>query len=219
MDIALQLKISQLFFNPFSLKFYDPTQSCINKYTWRCPDEKILEHYLTNTGLNHLEIGPGTGKMLDALNKPSTEIRVSLLDLNRSCLNKSKLRLQRYNPNIYQCNIMEPIHHISEHFDSICLNHLLHRIPQGFHTKGIIFYHLKRLLTPEGVLYGSTVVTKGANQNILSYLTNRLFNLIGLYNNGDDSVLELERALKTYYRDVIITVHGTTALFSARRAK
>ena len=216
MDIALQFKISQLFFNSVSLSVCDPLLYVINRYTWRCSEEKLRDHYRANIGMNHLEIGPGTGKMLDTLNLPTTGIRLSLLDLGLSCLRRSKRRLERYHPNIYQCNILEPINHISERFDSICVNHLMHRIPQGFHTKGIIFYHLKRLLKTDGVLFGSTVVSKGANQNLLSFCINWLFNMIGLYNNHDDSVIELERALKTYYRDVSIKVGGSTVLFSAR---
>src|SRR5690606_33958022 len=107
-----------------------------------------------------------------------------------------KSRLARYHPNVFQCNYLEPLTFIGERFDSICINHMLHCIPRGFHTKGIVFYHLKRLLKNDGVLFGSTVVSKGVNQNLLSYPLNRLFNLIGFYNNTDDSVIELERALK-----------------------
>ncbi len=219
MDRALQLKISQLFINPVSLGFYDPAFYLVNKYTWRCSNEKIRNHYRRHLGFNHLEISPGTGKMLDLLNIPATNLRLSLLDINMACLRKSKTRLGRYNPNVFQCNYLEPLTLISERFDSICINHMLHCVPRGFHTKGIVFYHLKRLLKADGTLFGSTVVSKGVNQNLLSYPLNRLLNMIGLYNNNDDSVIELERALKTYFRDVSMEVHGTTVLFAARDAK
>lgn len=219
MNSALQLKISQLFINPVSLGFYDPVLYLVNKYTWRCPNEKIRNHYRKHIGFCHLEISPGTGKMLDLLDIPATDLRLSLLDINKACLRKSKERLARYNPNVFQCSYLEPFHLISERFDSICVNHMLHCVPRGFHTKGIIFYHLKRLLKKDGVLFGSTVVSRGVHQNLLSYPLNRLLNLIGLYNNIDDSVIELERALKTYFRDVSLEVRGTTVLFAAREAK
>lgn len=219
MDSALQLKISQLFINPISLGFYDPVVYAVNKYTWRCSNQKILAHYRNNIGKNHLEVSPGTGKLLDSLNIPSTNLRLSLLDSNRACLKKSKIRLGRYTPNVFQCSVLEPLNMIGERFDSICVNHILHCIPRGFHTKGIVFYHLNRLLNSDGVLFGSTVVSKGVNQNLLSYPLNRLLNLIGFYNNTDDSVIELDRALKTYFREVSIQVEGTTVLFAARRPK
>lgn len=219
MDSTLQLKISQLFINPVSLGIYDPLFYALNKYTWRCPNQKIIAHYRNNIGNNHLEVSPSTGKLLDSLNIPTANLRLSLLDSNRACLRKSKIRLARYTPNIFQCSILEPLNMIGERFDSICVNHILHCIPRGFHTKGIVFYHLKRLLKSDGVLFGSTVVSKGVNQNLLSYPLNRLLNLIGFYNNTDDSVIELDRALKTYFRDVSIQVQGSTVLFSARRAK
>lgn len=219
MDSTLQLKISQLFINPVSLGFYDPVSYAVNKYIWRCSNQKILTHYRGNIGNNHLEFSPGTGKLLDDLNIPTANLRLSLVDSNRACLRKSKIRLARYSPNVFQCSILEPLDMIGERFDSICVNHILHCIPRDFHTKGIVFYHLKRLLKSDGVLFGSTVISKGVNQTMLSYPLNRLLNLIGFYNNTDDRVIELDRALKTYFREVSIQVQGSAVLFTARRAK
>lgn len=212
----IKYKTSLLFLNPLSFKIYDPFAAMINKLAWRCPEESIKDNYRKFVGKNHLEVGAKTGKMLDLLNKPVGELRLSLVDLNLPSLKASKLRLERYTPNLYQLNAFDADSLITEKFDSIGVNRILQCIPTGFYSKGILFYHLKQVLKPGGVLFGSTVVNKGGNHNVFSYCTNKIFNLIGLFHNKNDSVAELEKALKAYFREVSIEVHGTTAIFHAR---
>src|SRR5690606_6503794 len=123
---------------------------------------------------------------------------LTLVDLNLWSLRATKNRLARYTPNVFQLNIFDDHTPIPELFDSISVNRVLHCIPQGFYTKGILFFHLKKLLKKNGVLFGSTVVNKGCNHNLFSYSINTLFNWMGLLKNKNDSVAELEKALKAY---------------------
>lgn len=216
MAATIQFKTPALCLNPLSIKYYDFLATVINKLAWRCPQEILKDDYRRYVGNNHLEVGAKTGKMLDHLNKPVGSFRLTLVDLNLWSLRATKKRLARYTPNVFQLNIFDDHTPIPELFDSISVNRVLHCIPQGFYTKGILFYHLKKLLKKNGVLFGSTVVNKGCNHNIFSYSINALFNWIGLLKNKNDSVAELEKALKAYFREVHIEVHGSTAIFSAR---
>ncbi len=216
MNPVMQFKSPLLYLNPLSLPYYDFFATLINALAWRCPQEVLKDDYRRFVGANHLEIGARTGKMLDQLNKPAGSFRLSLIDLNLCSLRATKKRLARYTPNVFQINIFDELNPIEERFDSIAINRVLQSIPQGFYTKGIVFYHLKKLLKKNGVLFGSTVVSKGCQHNLLSYTLNQCCNWIGLYKNRHDSVLELEKSLKAYFRDVRIEVHGSTVLFSAR---
>lgn len=216
MASAIQFKTPLLYLNPLSFKYYDFLAAIINKIAWRCPQEILKDDYRRYVGANHLEVGAKTGKMLNELNKPVGSFRLSLVDLNLSSLKGSKKRLERYTPNVFQWNIFESESRIPEKFDSIAINRVLHCIPQGFYAKGILFFHLKNMLNKNGVLFGSTIVNKGCEHNIFSWLGSKIFNWIGLLNNKNDSVAELEKALRVYFRNVQIEVHGTTAIFSAR---
>lgn len=216
MAASIQFKTPALLLNPLSIKYYDFLATVMNTLAWRCPQEILKDDYRRYVGNNHLEVGAKTGKMLDQLNKPVGSFRLTLVDLNLWSLRATKKRLTRYTPNVFQLNIFDDHTPIPELFDSISVNRVLHCIPQGFYTKGILFYHLKKLLKKNGVLFGSTVVSKGCNHNIFSYSINKLFNWVGLLKNKNDSVAELEKALKAYFREVHIEVHGSTAIFSAR---
>ncbi len=219
MASSFQFKSSLLYLNPFSLRYYDFFAGLLNRIAWRCPQERLRADYHHYVGPNHLEVGAKTGKMLDQLNRDTRSLRLSLIDLNLWSLKAAKKRLARYTPNVYQLNIFADDTPIAERFDSIALNRVLQNIPQGFYAKGILFYHLQKLLKPHGVLFGSTVVAKGCQHNLLSLAFLKIFNMIGLLQNREDSVLELEKALKAYFRDVKIDVVGSTVLFSAQHSR
>lgn len=216
MTATIKFKTPLLSLNPLSVRYYDFLASVINTVAWRCPLDILKDDYRRFVGSNHLEVGAKTGKMLDQLDKPVGSFRLSLVDLNLWSLKIAKERLARYTPNVFQLNIFDEHTPIPERFDSIAVNRVLHCIPGGFYTKGILFYHLKKLLNKNGVLFGSTIVSKGCNHNIFSYCINKILNWTGILKNRHDSVAELEKALKAYFRDVHIEVHGSNAIFSAR---
>ena len=53
-----------------------------NRFAWRCPRQRLLEHYDANLSGNHLDIGPGTGWYLRNATFPSERPNVTLMDLN-----------------------------------------------------------------------------------------------------------------------------------------
>jgi hypothetical protein len=212
-----QLIKSQKYFNPVSLFFYDLIlYGFISKYAWGCPTKTLDAHYASHITANHLDVGVGTGFLLDRVAFPSATPRLALMDLSLSCLTKTLTRLARYKPESYEQNILEPITMDIKKFDSIGINSVMHCVPGGFKEKGIAFHHLKSLLNDNGVLFGTTVLSKGVSKNWLSSVFMQFFNYIGVFINNDDSLDELTEVLRSYFQQVDITVVGSTAIFSAR---
>jgi 2-polyprenyl-3-methyl-5-hydroxy-6-metoxy-1,4-benzoquinol methylase len=212
-----QLIKSQRYFNQVTLFFYDfILYGFISKYAWGCPTETLDAHYANHITANHLDVGVGTGYLLDRLTFPSARPRLALMDLSKSCLTKTLNRLARYNPEIYEQNILEPITMGVNKFDSIGINSVMHCIPGSFKEKGVAFQHLKSLLNDNGVLFGTTVLSKGVTKNWLSRTFMNFFNSIGVFINTADSLDDLTESLKKYFPHVDIAVEGSTAIFAAR---
>lgn len=217
-NIELSLKVSKSLrvYNDFTLKFYDVlVHGFSNKYAWKCPTVTLLNHYKNHLSGNHLEVGVGTGFLIDMAEFPTPFPKITLMDLNESCLKQASLRIQRYSPVTRKQNILEPIESNNDKFSSIGINYVLHCVPGSFKEKGIAFRHLKALLSEEGVLFGSTLLSQGVERNLLSKVLMATYNTAGIFNNDTDSLMELELALKSCFKNVKIDVVGSVALFSA----
>ena len=212
-----QLIKSQRYFNRVTLAFYDLIlYGFVSKYIWSCPPEILDAHYAKHISVNHLDVGVGTGYLLNRVTFASDKPRLALMDLSPSCLTKTANRLARYNPETYQQNILKPIKLGVNQFDSIGINSVMHCIPGNFKVKGTAFQHLKTLLNDNGVLFGTTVLAKGVKQNWLARHFMKFFNFIGVFINHDDSLADLTETLQKYFDQVDIKVEGSTAIFVAR---
>jgi len=100
-------------------------------------------------------------------------------------------------------------------FDSIGLNYLLHCVPGDIQPKSIIFKHLKALMKPDGVIFGSTILGKGVNSSLLARCMIRFLEPSGIINNSNDDIDGLKEGLSKHFRQVKIEVVGSVALFSA----
>lgn len=212
-DIANRTRRSQRFFNRWSLFAYDFSLfNFISPYLWGCNKSLLLLRYQRWCGSSHLEVGVGTGYLLDRSNP---EIKtLHLLDLSEACLSTAAKRLQRYQPQIWLRNILQPIEGVEPKFDSISINYVMHCVPGSFAEKGIAFKHLKPLLKERGILFGASVM-KGPNSNILANTFMCLLNGIGLFNSARDKVDQLELELKRHFRFVKITCLPASILFCA----
>lgn len=212
-----QLIKSQRYFNRVTLAFYDLfLYGFISNYVWGCNPKLLDAHYAKHISGNHLDVGVGTGYLLNRVSFPNTKPRLALMDLSPSCLTKTANRLARYNPETYQQNILQPIALGINKFDSIGINSVMHCIPGSFKDKGIAFQHLKTLLNDNGVLFGTTVLAKGVKPNWLARYFLKFFNFIGVFINHEDSLDELTEALNKHFKNVEISVEGSTAIFVAR---
>ena len=205
-----------LYSRPF-LAIYDWCALGLNcRYVWRCPSHHLLAHYNRHVSAYHLDVGVGTGHFLDKCTFPSTRLRLALMDLNLNCLDVAAKRVARHNPEVYRRNVLDPIEIDAPGFDSIAVLNVLHCLPGTMETKGVAFDHLKALLNPGGVLFGSTIVCRGVRMNPLATLVAWWNNRLGTMTNMEDDADGLRHALEQRFAETSVEVIGCEALFWAR---
>jgi SAM-dependent methyltransferase len=198
-------------YNPVTLRLYDAgVLGLTNRLIWRCPTATMVEHYRSHAGRSHLDVGPGTGYFLERIDSPS----LTLLDLNASCLAAASDRVGHgRSVASLQQSFFDPLPR--EHsFDSIGLNFLLHCIPS--HEKWDRLSQLRGHLRPGGTIFGSTVIRDPETATLAARALNSTYNRLGVFGNADDTMDELENALRGY-TEVSTRRVGQVALFSARR--
>ncbi len=213
---AEQVAAGQAVYGKRVLRLYDFfVLGLSNRFIWRCPTPRLLAHYDRHVTDNHLDVGAGTGYFLDRCRFPSAP-RVALLDLNINTLEFAGRRIARYRPEIYLRNVFAPLAMNGPGFDSVALNYLLHCLPGSIPAKGEIFDHLKAVMNPGAVLFGSTLLRRGVPLGALGRGLMALYNRKGIFSNEHDTLDGLERQLGKRFRDVSVHVEGSAALFSAR---
>jgi hypothetical protein len=214
-----RVKRSQQFFNKGSLVFYDILlYGVISKYAWGSSIQRLDSHYEKYVRHNHLEVGVGTGFLLNRVGFDSAHPRLALMDLSRECLEKTKRKVARYAPETYIQNLWEPIHHKIDKFDSIGINYVMHCVPGTFKEKGVVFTHLQPLLSENGVLFGTTVLSDNIHKNVLAKPFMWLMNALGVFNNRSDNAHDLEECLETHFRVIEFEVVGVTAFFAVKKS-
>jgi hypothetical protein len=207
----------QLFYTEKILNIYDfLVLGFLNRFVWKCPTQYMVNHYNKHISTNHLDVGVGTGYFLDNCVFPSDNPRIALLDINQAPLNFVFKRISRYEPEIYQHNILDSLNLISSRFDSIGINYLLHCIPGTIESKSIIFDNLKALLNNNGVIFGTTLLQSGVFLDGHAKKLTRLYNEKGIFSNNFDSLTGLVKELMKRFQDISIEVIGCAALFSGR---
>ena len=214
---AKKIDRSQQFFNKGSLFFYDfLLYGVISQYAWGSSIRRLDSHYAKYVGHNHLEVGVGTGFLLNRVVFDSAHPRLVLMDLNRQCLETTKLKVSRYAPETYVQNLLEPIRHKIDEFDSIGINYVMHCVPGSFKDKGIAFAHLRPLLSENGVLFGTTVLSDQIHKNLLAKPFMWLMNSLGVFNNRADNARDLRECLEANFQLIEFEVVGVTAFFAVK---
>lgn len=212
-----QVEAGQAAYTPRMLGVYDfLILRVIVPYIWKCPIDNVTKLYNKNITSNHLEIGVGSGYFLDNCNFPSDNPRLALMDLNPNSLKFTAARVSRYKPELYRANILEPIQTDIEKFDSIGINAVIHCLPGTMETKLAVFDHIKALLNPLGVVFGSTILNIGVKQNRLTKKFMKMFNDRKVFSNLEDDLSSLKEGLAKRFTDSEVNVIGTAALFTAR---
>jgi hypothetical protein len=214
-DLALKQKteLSQKYFNRLSLSIYDFVLfRFVSQYLWGISSESLVSRYHQYASKKHLEVGVGTSYLLDKYNPEQFDL--TLMDLSKVCLVKSKKRLIRYNPKLIRHNILDNTAEISEKFDSISLNYVMHCVAGDFSTKNVAFKNLKELLNGSGILFGITVL-QTEKSNIAARAFMWLLNKVGVFNNTQDRLVDLEAGLKKYFKYVQIIKSSSAVSFYA----
>jgi ubiquinone/menaquinone biosynthesis C-methylase UbiE len=185
-----------------------------NTFVWQCPSRFILDFYNEYVSNRHLDVGVGTGYFLDKCRFPTPTPTIALMDLNPNSLQVTSTRLQRYAPMVHLANVLEPLNLEDAPFDSISLNYLLHCLPGDMSSKGVVFQHLKPLLSERGVVFGTTILGQGVQHNSLAKFHLQLYNSRKIFSNTSDSLEVLESILKEHFQEYLVRLVGCVAFSS-----
>jgi SAM-dependent methyltransferase len=214
--MSTDLPASAAIYNPVVLKLYDLWVTRFsNRFAWRCPADRQIAHYRTHLRPRHLDVGVGTGFYLQGA-KAMGARHVALVDPNPSCLATARARLGDVPSSVYCQDALQQLAIDEPKFESIGLSYLLHCLAGPFARKAAIFDNLAPLLAPGGVLFGTTILGAAAGHNALGRKLMAVYNAKGIFGNADDTIEELEKALRQRFGRVSVAQTGVVALFSAR---
>jgi hypothetical protein len=215
---ADEVEAGQRVYTPLVLRAYDLfVLGFSNRFVWRCRSSNMLTRYDQYVGARHLDVGVGTGWFLDRCRWPVEAPSITLLDLNENALSTASQRLRRYTPATVQSNALEPVELGDSRFDSIAANYLFHCLPGGLEWKSAtVASNLTPYLASGGVLFGSTILGRGVDHNLLGRRLLRLYNRKGIFSNLEDDQRGLEQGLASQLTDVSVEVVGAVALFAGR---
>jgi hypothetical protein len=212
-----EVEAGQAVYTKGILSLYDIVVMDIsNRYIWKCPSALIEAHYNANVSSNHLDVGVGTGYFLDRCKFPTDNPRIALMDMNLNSLEFTSRRLRRYQPEMYQQNVLEEVSTPIVSFDSVGANYLLHCIPGAITDKAIIFDRFKSLMNPGACVFGATVLQGDVERGWLAKKLMGLYNKKGIFSNTEDDLEGLRSALLKRFENVKIEVVGCVALFSGQ---
>jgi SAM-dependent methyltransferase len=203
------------FYSPLVLAIYDAWVLGIsNRWIWNCPTARLLAHYQQHVTANHLDVGVGTGYFLRRCRFPDNP-RVALLDSSPYALAMTAKKIARYQPEIYERNLLQDFALDAAPFDSIGFNYVWHCLPGDGSAKAAIFGRLKQSLKAGGTLFGSTLLADDATARPSARWLMRYYNRRGIFANEADTEPALRKALEQHFPDVAIERVGCAALFAA----
>ena len=188
-----------------------------NRFIWRCPTMRLLEHYNRHVSGNHLDVGVGTGYFLARCRFPSSKPRIALMDLNQDSLDFAARRIAQFAPETYRRNVLEPIALEAEQFDSVSLNYLLHCLPGSMESKAVMFDHIRAVMRPSATIFGSTLLQAGGTHNWAARRLMTAYNERGIFSNRGDDLDSLRAQLERRFTHTTLSVVGSAALFSASK--
>jgi len=216
MKLSSEVEAGQAVYSNLVLAIYDfYVLGVSNHLIWKCPTQWLLDNYNENISSKHLDVGVGTGYLLDKCQFPVSEPEVSLLDLNQNSLDVTAKRISRHNPVSYRHNVFDPMPFDGPQFDSIGMNYLLHCLPGTMESKSVVFDNLLEVLNPGGVIFGSTLVADEERQGWAARKLMAIYNRKGIFSNREDSTEALEKVLSERFSEYSLDRVGCAAIFSA----
>jgi SAM-dependent methyltransferase len=201
-------------YNPFLLAVYDPfVLGFMARAVWRSPILPVAERYRRLIGRRHLDIGPGTGYFLEKA-APPVGTEITLLDPNPNVLAHASRRLAAMDPITVEADVMKPLP-VEGRFDSAALSFVLHCLRGPQSHKAAAIRNIADVLTPDGVLFGGTVLGIAERHTPQARAVLRAFNWHGDFDNLGDTAEGLRRILEESFETVEVDVVGSTANFTA----
>ena len=202
-------------YSPMLLRLYDPlVLGPITRFVWRFPLNEQTNYYPRNIRPNHLDIGPGTGYFLEHSGLPEGS-KVTILDPNPNVLRHVKRRLRRLDVTAVEADVLKPLP-VTGRFDSVGLSMVLHCLPGPMERKAPAIENIARVMAPDGVLFGGTVLGRSARHTRMGRAVLRAFNRRGAFGNLEDTEAGLRNILGRSFRNVEVRTYGGIATFVAR---
>lgn len=191
----------------------------VNTFAWCCSTTRyLLPQFRANLRKNHLDIGVGTGWYLYKSQIPHTT-RLTLVDIEWAPLQAAKKRSKRSDVNLILADILQPLP-LEEKFDSVSMYYLLHCISAPMRDKCSIFSHIKYNMTPDGVIHGANILSRGiAEDNWFGKRIRRHCLRRGVFHNLEDNAYEFEEALRKNFKRVETRVVGPVFIWKAEGPK
>jgi SAM-dependent methyltransferase len=158
-------------------------------------------------------VGPGTGYFIEKA-APADGTEITLLDPNPNVLAHASRRLAPMRPITVQADVMKPLP-VDGPFDSAALSYVLHCLRGPQPHKAVAIRNIADVLTPDGVLFGGTVLGLEERHTPQARAVLRAFNWHGDFDNLGDTAEGLRRILEESFRTVEVEVVGSTANFTA----
>ena len=201
-------------YTPRMLAIYDPwVIGFMAPVVWRCPVPPVLERYRRHLGRRHLDVGPGTGYLLEKTGFDSNT-ELTLLDPNPNVLAYVTRRLEPMRVTTVEADVLKPLP-VEGSFDSAALSFVLHCLPGPMPHKAVAIRNVATVLTRDGVLYGATVLGMSGRHTPPARAFLWAVNRRGAFDNLDDTAEGLQEILAASFETVEIEVVGSVALFSA----
>jgi SAM-dependent methyltransferase len=196
------------------LRLYDPlVLGPIVRFVWRFPTQEGVRLYQEHIRPNHLDVGPGTGYFLVHAGLPKRS-KVTILDPNPNVLRHVTERLQDLDVTAVQADVLKPLP-VAGPFDSAALSAVLHCLPGPMERKAIAIANVARVMAPDGVLFGASVLGRSGRHTRLGRAFLWAFNKRGAFGNLDDTEAGLRDILERSFRNVTLETIGGVALFVA----
>lgn len=190
-----------------------------NRYAWACPTEALVGHFENHASGRHLDIGVGSGALLQHARFPVDNPEVALADLNPASLAAAARRIRHLAPRTHRVDVMRPFRLPGPPFASVSMNYLLHCLPGDLAAKAPAVRHAAAQLRPGGSLFGATILGAGVRHNAFGRALMGVYNARGIFSNRRDSVEALQAVLAPELEDVEIQVIGRVALFAGRKPR
>ena len=197
------------------LRIYDKLViGVFSPFIWRMSTEDNVRLYREHIRPNHLDVGPGTGYFLERAGLPDGS-HVTILDPNANVLEHVARRLPRLDVTSIEADVLKPLPTPGP-FNSAALSGVLHCLPGPMDRKAAAIQNIARVLAPDGVLFGNTILGFGAKHTRAGRALLRTVNRRGTFSNVDDTEAGLRAILEQSFRDVHVDAAGVTATFVAK---
>ena len=205
-------------YNPLLLRLYDPIViGVVSRLVWRFPAKRLVDEYRGRIRDRHLDVGPGTGYLIDHAGLPDGA-RVTIVDPNPNVLRHVTKRLRRLDVTAVEADVLKPLP-VAGPFDSAALSLVIHCLPGPLSRKATAVANIAAVLSPDGVLFGASVLGRSGRHSWLARRVLAAFNWRGAFDNLDDSEAGLREILAASCETVEMETFRSVVVFSASKPR